>query len=503
MSDTNCPSDQYCCGGRCQAKACEPSVCDTSACADAAPGAAHVSEWVCAGGGCAIATCDAGWVDLNTGSADGCEFACTPDPPERCNAADDDCDGVLDNEGAVGCIDYFRDDDADGFGTGVGRCLCSPEAPYVASGTGDCDDDPAGCGAACNPAAPEVCDGYDNDCRAVTTEDGCLTFTTMTSGLANLSVTALALDAAGSLFVGTAGNGGGYRLPAGASTFEPVAGLQSYPIAVVTADVNGNAWFGYTQSNCDDNGTSGCDCGVSRVGGSTTFYCTDYMSTVQNYVLSMVGDAAGYVYLGTGNDYGIYFPAPYDTQACDVDVGTVPPLSTCFAMALDGNTPPHLWVGTGDRLQECTPNHPDPAACGDTCAPRDAAFAGSADDIRALVFDDRGTPSTSDDRLWVGSASKGLSRYEIASAAGTQFSAGSSGLPSNDIRALALDPVRQHLYIGTAGSGLTRYDIAGDAWKVYDTSNGLPSDIIHALAIDGANRQLWIGTDAGVVGTNL
>jgi hypothetical protein len=81
----------------------------------------------------------------------GAQLVCsddTGDVIEACNGVDDDCDGVLPPD--------ERDADGDGYG------VCA----------GDCDDLPAGCGAACSPgagekyaAAPERCrDGLDNDC---------------------------------------------------------------------------------------------------------------------------------------------------------------------------------------------------------------------------------------------------------------------------------------------------------------------------------------------------
>src|SRR5206468_3170162 len=43
-------------------------------------------------------------------------------------------------------------------------CWCSATGNYRAAVGGDCDDNPAACGAACHPNGTEICDTYDNDC---------------------------------------------------------------------------------------------------------------------------------------------------------------------------------------------------------------------------------------------------------------------------------------------------------------------------------------------------
>ncbi len=56
---------------------------------------------------------------------------------EACGGGDEDGDGVVDEDGALGCADDWRDADGDGLGTGEPACRC---APVGAAAGGDCDD---------------------------------------------------------------------------------------------------------------------------------------------------------------------------------------------------------------------------------------------------------------------------------------------------------------------------------------------------------------------------
>ena len=48
-----------------------------------------------------------------------------PGETESCNALDDDCDGLTDEENATGCTVYYEDKDEDEFGiSSSAHCIC-------------------------------------------------------------------------------------------------------------------------------------------------------------------------------------------------------------------------------------------------------------------------------------------------------------------------------------------------------------------------------------------
>jgi predicted outer membrane repeat protein len=90
-----------------------------------------------------------------------------PGADERCNGVDDDCDGEIDEEGAVGSDTFYADVDGDGYGDEFNTIeICDLPSGYV-SAPYDCDDSRADV----NPTADELCDGVDNDCDGDIDED--------------------------------------------------------------------------------------------------------------------------------------------------------------------------------------------------------------------------------------------------------------------------------------------------------------------------------------------
>ena len=119
---------------------------------------------------------DPPYAALLSGDCDDGDPDVNPDKKEICNGVDDDCDGATDEEGAMGCRDYFKDSDGDGYGVpGDKKCLCDAVFPYMATQAGDCDDGDA----SVHPQVEDICNDKDDDCDGVKDPEGalgCMTF---------------------------------------------------------------------------------------------------------------------------------------------------------------------------------------------------------------------------------------------------------------------------------------------------------------------------------------
>jgi hypothetical protein len=75
---------------------------------------------------------------------------------------DDNCSGQTDEEGAAGCKQLYFDEDGDGYGVTLVKCLCAAQGPYAASQGGDCADKDK----EVLPSAKEICgNGKDDNCN--------------------------------------------------------------------------------------------------------------------------------------------------------------------------------------------------------------------------------------------------------------------------------------------------------------------------------------------------
>ncbi len=132
----------------------------------------------CVGGVCGLDRCRTGYYDLDGDLATGCEYRCprlTPSADDSvCNAADDDCDGRVDED-----VDFDADPDNCGgcgidcrFAHASGACMagtcalgaCDPSFYNINGSTTD------GCEYACTPTGAETCNSRDDNCDGRTDE---------------------------------------------------------------------------------------------------------------------------------------------------------------------------------------------------------------------------------------------------------------------------------------------------------------------------------------------
>jgi hypothetical protein len=86
---------------------------------------------------------------------------------ELCDKLDNNCNGSVDEENAVGCQDHYYDGDQDKFGVSNNfKCLCEPLDLYNTQQKMDCDDTKQ----YVFPGATEQCNSIDDNCNGSTDE---------------------------------------------------------------------------------------------------------------------------------------------------------------------------------------------------------------------------------------------------------------------------------------------------------------------------------------------
>lgn len=99
-----------------------------------------------------------------SGDCNDANAAIKPGATETCNAIDDNCDGQTDED--LPFLTYYEDRDGDGYGrTYPTVTACEQPVGYVLS-SDDCADSTA----SVYPGAPELCNGFDDDCDDVRDE---------------------------------------------------------------------------------------------------------------------------------------------------------------------------------------------------------------------------------------------------------------------------------------------------------------------------------------------
>ncbi len=93
--------------------------------------------------------------------------------------------------------------------------------------------------------------------------------------------------------------------------------------------------------------------------------------------------------------------------------------------------------------------------------------------------------------LWAATEG-GVVRWDTGAAATTVYTI-DHGLPSNQVRAIAIDPATGYVWAGTEG-GVARWN--GSTWRSWKRSEGLLADRVDGVGIDAAGR-VWATTSYG------
>jgi len=295
-------------------------------------------------------------------------------------------------------------------------------------------------------------------------------YNTANSGLPYNGVTALAIDAQGTIWVGT---GRWYALAGGGlAKFDGQnwtvyntsnSGLPNNDHIDLSIDAQGGVW-------------SATESGLSRFDGQNwTVYMTHNSGLPVNQMgCAPVYDAQGNAWIGTFGGGLVKFDGANWTVFNTGNSGLPNNYVWPIAFDADGN----LWIGTfGGGLAKFHGANWTVYNTGNSGLPDNT--------IACLSFDVQRN-------LWIGTHNNGLAKFD-----GTNwmvYNTANSGLPHNRIWNLAIDP-QGNIWAATGSGGLARFD--GTNWTVYNTSNsGLPDNNVYCIAFDGEGN-IWVGTQDG------
>jgi sugar lactone lactonase YvrE len=292
-------------------------------------------------------------------------------------------------------------------------------------------------------------------------------YNTANSGLPFNGVTALAIDAQGTVWVGT---GRWYAFVGG--------GLAKF---------DGQNWTVYNTSNSDlpnndhiglsidphGNIWSGTENGLAKFDGvNWTVYKTHNSGLPDNQTGAPAFDAEGNAWIGTTGGLAKFDGANwtvYNTGNSGLPNNFIWPI----AFDAQGN----LWIGTfGSGLAKFDGANWTVYNTGNSALPHNR--------IVSLCVDVQGN-------VWIGTLEGGLAKFDGAN--WTVYNTANSELPHNRIWNLAVDP-KGNVWAVTM-AGLAKFD--GVNWTVYDrTNSGLPNNNVYCVAFD-AQGNVWIGTESG------
>jgi hypothetical protein len=159
------------------------------------------------------------------------------------------------------------------------------------------------------------------------------------------------------------------------------------------------------------------------------------------------------------------------------------PSADTFSLTVDPRG--HIWVGTWSGVAEY-----DGTEWSTPYAVQNKTIFN--DHVHAIAFDSAGN-------FWVGHIKDGVSLHRDADGKWVHLTKGDGGLGGDQVRSIIVRPEfsvhPESVWIATSDGGVSKYEQG--RWTVYSDVNGLPSNDVRDLAIDRYHR-IWAATVGGV-----
>ncbi|HVN57337.1 MAG TPA: two-component regulator propeller domain-containing protein [Bacteroidales bacterium] len=284
-------------------------------------------------------------------------------------------------------------------------------------------------------------------------------------GLANDDDRNIAIDAQGNVWVAT--NGGGVSVYDGAhwntySTSNTSGGLASNTVHSIMIDGSGNKWFG-------------TDAGASRFTGSSWTKFTTADGLAGNNVYGIAADASGNIWFATmGSGISVFDGTNWTTyNTANTSNGLVS--NNVRNIKKDGSN--NMWIGTDGGVSRYN------GVSWNTYTTSDGLVN---NDVRHIQTGQGGD-------MWFATYG-GVSR--LHSGAFISFTTSNSGLASNSVNKIAVDP-NNVKWFATEGGGVSTLDATNTTWVTLTTGNGLVNNTVKHISIDPSQNK-WFGTTGGV-----
>jgi ligand-binding sensor domain-containing protein len=241
----------------------------------------------------------------------------------------------------------------------------------------------------------------------------------------------------------------------GWSRYRSTNGLPGNNVQCVSADNQGNSWVGTASGLARHNGVS------------WTSFTTSNSSIPSNSVNALAPDSSGNLWVGTSAGLAKFSGTTWTMFT------TADGLASNIVSALATDPAGNVWIGYGTNgggLQKFD------GTTFVTYTPSNSAFPDLF--VRDIAIDAAGV-------VWAATANG------AAQQSGNSWISYTTGLPSNNVQDVAIDPTTNNVWFATMG-GLAKR--SGSAWTAYTTSNSaLPTNSITSIMVDPAG-DVWAGS---------